>query len=59
MAFEMKMQEAHDAGKSEGRREERLTFIRNLMKKTGWTAKEAMDALMLPEDEQELLISII
>lgn len=59
MTFEMKMQEAHDAGKSEGRREERLTSIRNLMKKTGWTAKEAMDALMLPEDEQELLISII
>mgnify|MGYP002626959727 CR=1 FL=1 len=52
-------EEGREEGRAEGRREERLHSIRNLMKKTGWTAKEAMDALMLPEDEQKQLMPII
>ena len=39
--------------RDEGRMEERLTSIRNLMKKMGWSSKEAMDALMLPAEEQK------
>ena len=45
--------EGRREGRDEGRMEERLTSIRNLMKKMGWSSKEAMDALMLPAEEQK------
>ncbi|WP_037325523.1 Rpn family recombination-promoting nuclease/putative transposase [Anaerovibrio sp. RM50] len=45
--------------KEDVRMEERLTAIRNLMKKMGWSAQEAMDALMLPADEQKQYSALI
>ena len=39
--------------KREGREEERLASIRNLMETVHWTAQQAMDALKIPPAEQE------
>ena len=52
-------EEGRKEGREEGRREERLKSIRNLITKNNWTSKQAMDALMIPEDEQEKLLPII
>ena len=45
--------------RNEGRVDAQLTSIRNLMKNKGWTAQEAMDALMISADEQAQYISMI
>ncbi len=41
-------------GKIEGRLEGRLEAVRNLMDTMKWTAKQAMEALKIPENEQEM-----
>ena len=51
--------EGRNEGRIEGHREARLTAIRNLMKKMGWSAQEAMDALMLPVEEQKQYSALI
>lgn len=40
-------------GKLEGQAEERFLSIKNLMDTMKWTAKQAMDALQIPEAERE------
>lgn len=53
----MEKVQARDQGRKEGREEGlkqgMYTAIVNLMDKKGWTAVEAMDALMIPEDERK------
>ena len=39
--------------RSEGREEATLSTIRNLMETSGWDAKQAMDAMKIPSNEQE------
>ena len=51
--------EGRNEGWIEGHREARLTAIRNLMKKMGWSAQEAVDALMLPVEEQKQYSALI
>lgn len=46
-------------GRLEGQRNAHLASIRNLMKNKGWSAQEAMDALMLPAEEQKQYIALI
>ena len=46
-------------GIKEGRVDAQLTSIRNLMQNKGWTAQEAMDALMISAAEQEQYITMI
>lgn len=47
-----------EEGREEGREEGMMTAIRNLMKSKGWTAQDAMDALMLPLSKQELYFNM-
>ena len=42
-----------EEGQKEGQESTQLENIKNLMKNTGWNAKEAMNALGIPEEEQE------
>jgi predicted transposase YdaD len=58
-AIEDMKDDARNEGRNEGHREARLTAIRNLMKKMGWSAQEAMDALMLPVEEQKQYSALI
>lgn len=51
--------EGRKEGRMEGQRAAQLTSIRNLMQNKGWTAQEAMDALMISADEQAQYISMI
>ncbi|MBQ7463510.1 MAG: hypothetical protein IJS86_01475 [Lachnospiraceae bacterium] len=39
-------------GKAEGKAEEKLTDIKNLMSSMKWTAAQAMEALKIPEDDR-------
>ena len=53
------IEDMKDDARMEGRMEERLTSIRNLMKKMGWSSKEAMDALMISAEEQKQYSALI
>ena len=46
-------QGVENRGIRKGREEEKLHSIRSLMEKLGFTMKQAMDALGVPESEQE------
>ena len=52
-AIEDMKDDARMEGRMEGQRDAHLASIRNLMKKKCWSAQEAMDALMLPAEEQK------
>ena len=56
MTYEMKMQEAHDDGRAEGRTEGLLEAARSLMAAQNLTAQEAMDTLNLPEETKKTLL---
>jgi len=58
-AIEDMKDDARNEGRLEGRIEERLVSIRSLMKKMGWSAQEAMDALMLSAEEQKQYSALI
>lgn len=47
------LQEGLKEGLQEGAMEACNSSIRNLMKTMHWTLQQAMDALMIPEEEQE------
>ena len=47
------MKFVREEGQKEGQESTQLENIKNLMKNTGWNAKEAMNALGIPEEEQE------
>ena len=51
--------EGGNEGILEGERNAQLKSIRNLMNKKGWLAQEAMDALMLPTEEQKQYSALI
>ena len=40
-------------GRKEGRREEREELLKNLMKTTGWSLKQSMEALKISSEEEE------
>ena len=40
-------------GREEGRLEEKLYSIKNLMDSTGWTVDEVLEALKIPENERK------
>ena len=40
-------------GRNEGREEATLCNIRNLMETSGWSARQTMDAMKIPANEQE------
>ncbi len=46
-------EEGFRQGHEQGTKSTQLENIKNLMKNTGWNAKEAMKALGIPEEEQE------
>ena len=48
-----------EQGLEQGIEQERLNGIRSLMKTTQWSAKQAMDALQVPEKEREKLLSAL
>jgi len=48
------MEDMRDSAREEGKIEERLTNIRNLMETMKWTAEQAMDALLIPVSEHAL-----
>ena len=47
------IREGRREGKREGRREEREELLKNLMKTTGWSLKESMEALKISSEEAE------
>ena len=49
------VKEGVEKGKAEGKAEERVISVRNLMDSLGLTAKQAMDALKIPDSEQTKL----
>ena len=53
------LEEMRNKGKIEGKRENLLDNIRSLMETTKWTLQQAMDALQVPEDEQDELRALI
>ena len=57
MTLEMKLEEMHEDGLEEGRKEGRkeglLVSIRNLMHTAHLTSTEAMNALLIPPEQQE------
>ena len=44
--------EGHAEGREEGREEERVSGIRNVMNKLGYSAEKAMDFMNIPTSEQ-------
>lgn len=48
------MEDMRDRAREEGKVEERLTSIRNLMETMKWSAEQAMDALLIPVSEHAL-----
>lgn len=48
------MEDMRNNACEEGKVEERLTSIRNLMETMKWTAEQAMDALLIPVSEHAL-----
>ena len=44
--------EGHAEGHAEGREEERVSGIRNVMNKLGYSAEKAMDFMNIPTSEQ-------
>ena len=57
--FKDEIAEAKAEGKAEGKEKNLIENIRSLMETTKWTAKQAMDALKIPENEQEKYIALI
>lgn len=55
----MGMAQGRVEGREEGRAEERLNSIRHLMTNLKWSAKQAMDALSIPESEQTKYLALI
>ncbi|MBR3459122.1 MAG: hypothetical protein IKH16_13370 [Selenomonadaceae bacterium] len=51
--------EGRNEGINEGRDLERLDSIRNLMKSSNWTAQQAMDALLVPNEDRQRYVSRI
>ena len=45
--------DGYNVGRNDGRNFTMVTSIRNLMETSGWSAKQTMDALKIPADEQE------
>lgn len=50
------MEDMRNNAREEGKVEERLTSIRNLMETMKWTAEQAMDALLIPVSEHALYV---
>ena len=48
------MEDMRDSAREEGKIEERLNSIKNLMETMKWTAEQAMDALLIPVSEHAL-----
>lgn len=55
----MRLWEELDDARIEGREEERLSSIRNLMNSTGWTAERAMEALKISETERQKYVNML
>ena len=55
----MRLWEELDDARIEGREEERLSSIRNLMDSTGWTAERAMEALKISETERQKYVNML
>ena len=52
-------QEGIREGRREGRREEREELLKNLMKTTGWSLKQSMEALKISSEEEERLKKLL
>ena len=48
-----------ERGEARGAERNAVQAIRNLMKTVGWNAKQAMDALMIPQSEQEHYLALL
>lgn len=59
MTYQMEMLEREMKGRAEGDIKRGLTDIRNLMETLQLTAKQAMDALKIPKDEQSKYAALI
>ena len=55
----MRLWEELDDARIEGREEERLSSIGNLMDSTGWTAERAMEALKISETERQKYVNML
>ena len=53
MSMKFVREEGFRQGHEQGTKSTQLENIKNLMKNTGWNAKESMKALGIPEEEQE------
>ena len=58
-AMQFGIQWGREQGLEQGIEQERLNGIRSLMKTTQWSAKQAMEALQVPEKEREKLLSAL
>ncbi len=64
MTYELKLEDAREEGERKGRAEgerkgraeEQMASIRNLMETLQLTARQAMDALKIPEEKQKRYI---
>ena len=53
------MEELYNEGVAEGKTEERLKNIKNLILSLGLTAEAAMDALKISKDEQSKYLALL
>ncbi len=53
------LQRGMQQGMQRGRESERLASINSLMKNTGWSAGQAMDALSIPVPEQAKYLAML
>ena len=58
-AAEKAAKEATEKATAETKKATLLENIRNLMETTKWTAKQAMDALKIPSDEQKKYLPLL
>jgi flagellar biosynthesis/type III secretory pathway protein FliH len=53
---EQGMERGMEQGRDRGRKEEQELSIKNLMETMKWSAKQAMDALKIPEEERAVYL---
>ena len=57
--LEFMREEEREEGRKEGRKDGHISDIRSLMSTMKWSAKQAMDALRIPQEDREEISSIL
>ena len=59
MQYELRLREEREAGKREGKQEEKVGNIRLFMQNANLSADKVMQILQVPEKEQELYLRLV